>query len=59
MHYERLADAFGGYGEFVESPEDIAPAIQRALDSRQPAIVNVLIDPEGVQKADAVRAYVL
>ncbi len=59
VHYEKLADAFGGYGEFVESPDDIAPAINRALAARKPAIINVIIDPEGVQKADAVRAYVL
>ncbi|MGB8644325.1 MAG: thiamine pyrophosphate-binding protein [Anaerolineae bacterium] len=59
VRYDKLADAFGGYGELVESPDGIAPAIERALASGKPSIVNVLIDPEGVQKADAVRAYVL
>ena len=33
-------------GEYVENPEDIAPAIQRAIDSGVPACVNVITDPE-------------
>lgn len=61
-HYEKIAEAFGGYGESVQEPRDIVPAIQRALtfarDNHKPAVVNVMIDPEGVSKADAVRAYV-
>lgn len=58
-HYEKIADAFGGYGEFVTAPDEIVPAIQRAFASGKPAIVNVMLDPQGVTKADAVRAYVL
>lgn len=59
VHYERIADAFGGYGEFVTQPDEIVPAIQRAFVSGKPSIVNVMIDSAGVTKADAVRAYVL
>ncbi len=59
VHYEKIADAFGGYGEYVTDPNEIVPAIQRAFASGKPAIVNVMIDPAGVTKADAVRAYVL
>ncbi|TAH52439.1 MAG: hypothetical protein EYC68_06595 [Chloroflexota bacterium] len=59
VHYEKIADAFGGYGEYVTAPDEIVPAIQRALASGKPSIVNVMIDPAGVTKADAVRAYVL
>jgi acetolactate synthase-1/2/3 large subunit len=36
----------GGHGEFVTKPEDIRPAIQRALDSGKPACVNVIMDQE-------------
>ncbi|MGE5139635.1 MAG: thiamine pyrophosphate-binding protein [Rudaea sp.] len=57
--YDQIANALGGYGELVERPDEIGPAIERAFASGRPAIVNVLIDPEGVQKADAVRAYVM
>jgi acetolactate synthase-1/2/3 large subunit len=59
VHYEKIADAFGGHGEFVTDPAEIVPALRRAFASGKPAIVNVMIDPEGVSKADAVRAYVL
>lgn len=62
-HYEKIADAFGGYGEYVTDPDEIVPAIQRAFANAsrasKPSIVNVMIDPQGVTKADAVRAYVL
>lgn len=59
VRYDQIATALGGYGEFVESPDGIVPAIRRCLDSGKPGIINVAIDPEGVVKADAVRAYVL
>ncbi len=57
--YDKIAEAFGGYGELVESPDEIVPALQRSFASGKPAIVNALVDPEGAIKADAVRAYVL
>jgi acetolactate synthase-1/2/3 large subunit len=44
--YDKIVAAMGGHGEYVEKPEDIAPAIQRAIDSGLPACVNVMIDPE-------------
>ncbi len=50
--YHELAQALGGYGEQVARVEDIAPAVQRALASGRPAIVNVLTDPE--QRSTAV-----
>lgn len=46
IRYERVVEAFGGYGELVERPEDIRPAIERALASGKPACVNVLTDPK-------------
>ncbi len=45
VHYERMIEALGGHGEFVERAEDIRPAIQRALDSGKPGCVNVMVDP--------------
>ncbi len=42
--YEGMAEALGGYGERVERPEDIHPALDRAQESGVPAIVNVLLD---------------
>jgi acetolactate synthase-1/2/3 large subunit len=44
--YDKIVEGMGGHGEFVERPEDIGPAIQRAIDSGLPACVNVMTDPE-------------
>ncbi|HEV2235641.1 MAG TPA: acetolactate synthase [Ktedonobacterales bacterium] len=45
IRYDRMVQALGGYGELVERPEDIRPAIARAFASGLPACVNVLTDP--------------
>jgi acetolactate synthase-1/2/3 large subunit len=45
IHYEKIVEALGGHGEFVDKDADILPAIQRALESGKPACVNVLTDP--------------
>jgi acetolactate synthase-1/2/3 large subunit len=44
--YDKMVEALGGYGELVERPEDIRPALERAFASGLPACINVLIDPE-------------
>jgi acetolactate synthase-1/2/3 large subunit len=44
-HYERMAPAFDGEGMLVERPEELRPALERALAAQAPAIVNVLVDP--------------
>jgi acetolactate synthase-1/2/3 large subunit len=41
--YDRMVEALGGHGEYVERPEEIRPAIDRALASGKPALVNVKI----------------
>jgi len=42
--YDRLVEALGGHGEWVEQPDDLAPALERALASGRPACVNVRIE---------------
>ncbi len=51
VHYERIVEALGGHGEFVEKDDEIAPAVKRALDSGKPACVNVVTDPSAVSPA--------
>jgi acetolactate synthase-1/2/3 large subunit len=43
--YELLVEALGGHGELVERPDQLRPALDRALTSGRPALVNVLTDP--------------
>ncbi|MGG5809614.1 thiamine pyrophosphate-binding protein [Falsiroseomonas sp. CW058] len=42
--YELVAQAMGGHGEAVEHARDLVPALDRALASGRPAVVNVAID---------------
>ncbi len=46
--YDRLCEVFGGHAEHVQRPEEIAPALERALGSGEPAIVNVMLDPDAM-----------
>ena len=46
--YDRLCDVFGGHAEHVERPDEIAPALERALAADEPAIVNVMLDPNAM-----------
>jgi acetolactate synthase-1/2/3 large subunit len=41
--YDKVVEALGGHGEFVERPEQIRPALERAAASGKPALVNVII----------------
>ncbi len=44
VDYAEAARAFGAYGERVEKPEEIEPAIHRALLAGRPAILDVIVD---------------
>ncbi|MGU7783290.1 thiamine pyrophosphate-binding protein [Burkholderia sp. PU8-34] len=46
--YDQAAAGFGAYGEFVERLEDLGPAIERALESRRPACINVATDATAI-----------
>jgi acetolactate synthase-1/2/3 large subunit len=43
--YDQVVEALGCHGELVERPEDVRPALERALSAGKPALVNVLTDP--------------
>lgn len=44
--YDLIVAGMGGHGEYVTEPDQIGPAIQRAIDSGKPACVNVIMDQE-------------
>jgi acetolactate synthase-1/2/3 large subunit len=45
--------AIGCHSEYVEDPEQVGPALGRALASGKPAIINVVTDPSA--RAQQVR----
>jgi acetolactate synthase-1/2/3 large subunit len=53
--YDRVVESLGGYGEMVERPDEIRPALERAFASGLPACINVICDP----KAEYPRSSVL
>ena len=46
VRFDKIAEGFGAYGEYVEHEEDIAPAIARALAKGGPAVIQVPVNPE-------------
>lgn len=48
MRYDTIVETLGGHGEFVQTPEELRPALERAFASGKPALVNVLTDPSVV-----------
>jgi thiamine pyrophosphate-dependent acetolactate synthase large subunit-like protein len=47
--YEKLAELVDGHAEYVEQPEAIRPALERALASGRVAVVHVRIDPKATR----------
>jgi thiamine pyrophosphate-dependent acetolactate synthase large subunit-like protein len=43
INFARLAESFGIFGQRVEDPEQIEPALNRALEQGGPALVDVAI----------------
>jgi acetolactate synthase-1/2/3 large subunit len=43
--YDQVAEALGAHGELVRAPDELRPALERALAAHGPALVNVLTDP--------------
>ena len=46
--FARFIEAFGGHGEVVEKTDELVPAVQRALASGKPALVEIRMNPEQV-----------
>ena len=51
--YEQVVIGLGGYGEYVESPEDLPSAIERALGAGRPALLNVQVQRAISPRAEA------
>ena len=45
MRFDIMMQALGGHGEYVEKPDELRPALDRAFNSGKASIVNVIMDP--------------
>ncbi|HXY99173.1 MAG TPA: oxalyl-CoA decarboxylase [Stellaceae bacterium] len=43
--YDRIIEAFGGVGVQAETPDDLKRAVEAAMDSGKPTLINAVIDP--------------
>jgi 2-hydroxyacyl-CoA lyase 1 len=48
--YERVIEAFGGKGFFVERPDELRPALEAAFRENGPTVVNIMINPSAQRK---------
>jgi acetolactate synthase-1/2/3 large subunit len=56
VRYDKVVEAIGGHGEYVEKPEAVGPAVERAIESGLPSLVNVTVRPGASPLADAMIA---
>lgn len=56
VHYDKMVDALGGFGEHVTQPGEIGPAIRRARESGRPSLVSAAIRNTPCPLADAMMA---
>jgi acetolactate synthase-1/2/3 large subunit len=47
-HFAAFARSFGAVGEIVEDTAQFAPAMERALATKKPAVIEVRIDPQAI-----------
>jgi thiamine pyrophosphate-dependent acetolactate synthase large subunit-like protein len=58
--FDKMAEALGCYGEFVENPDDIGEALRRgqaAVSKGQPALINVKTDHTARATTTAFSSY--
>jgi thiamine pyrophosphate-dependent acetolactate synthase large subunit-like protein len=62
VRYDIIAQGLGCFGEKVDSIEQLAPALQRAVESGKPAVIHVSVDravnanPIGFQEFRSLRS---
>ena len=44
--YDKMMEAFGGVGVHVTSPDELSRAVNEAMESGKPTLVNAVIDAE-------------
>jgi oxalyl-CoA decarboxylase len=43
--YDKMMEAFGGVGVHVTTPDELSRAVNKAMDSGEPTLINAAIDP--------------
>ncbi len=56
IRYDRMVEDMGGHGEYIEDGRDVAPAVERAIASGKPSLVNIKVKSARSPLADAMIA---
>ncbi len=43
--YDKMMEAFGGVGVYATTPDELSRAVNKAMDSGKPTLINAVIDP--------------
>ena len=43
--YDRMIESFGGVGAHVTTPDELKAAVDAAMNSGKPTLINAVIDP--------------
>ena len=46
LDFVKFAEAYGAYAERVEKPEEIKPALRRAVELDRPAVIDIIVERE-------------
>ena len=60
VRYDLIAQGLGAYGEFVEDPRAIRPALERGMkevESGRPALINVVTEPTAMAQTVQFASY--
>ncbi len=55
--YDLVAQGFGCHGELVNTLDDLRPALERAIASERPALVQVMVDPMANMSPPGIRTF--
>jgi acetolactate synthase I/II/III large subunit len=56
VRYDKVVEGIGGHAEYVEKAADVGPAVERAINSGLPSLVNVVVRPGASPLAEAMIA---
>ena len=52
--YDLVAEGLGAHGELVERPEQLAPALERAVTAGRPALLNIRVQSQISMRAQGI-----
>jgi tartronate-semialdehyde synthase len=46
VDFVKWAEAYGAYGQRVEEPDAIRPALKRAVEANRPSVIEIIVERE-------------